>query len=268
MVPSLRRTLVAATALLAPIALLAGCAPKPGGAGGGGTGRGGHVTPTPGPAATPNAWRAEARTLLSVGLGSGRPAWSDPPMQPGEKLTWLVTTEPPSKLRHVSLARDRDGVEVRALHGSGSLVVALGGDAAQVTSIAWQSSGASPVVIGPGADLDALWTPPALYVDSSFKAAGGTFFGNEVVRVPAGTFRARHGLLRRKGIDWHFYVARAVPGGLVKLERFPEGATSATLVLELESFTRNKRPPPPPPPTPPPAPTPTPRAAPSPAAAP
>lgn len=77
--------------------------------------------------------------------------------------------------------------------------------------------------------------------DASFAAMGGTFLGNEVLRVPAGEFRARHGVLVKDGRSWHLYLVRTVPGGVAKAEMFLEGAMDPALVYELDEFVRLPR---------------------------
>lgn len=77
--------------------------------------------------------------------------------------------------------------------------------------------------------------------DASFAALGGTFLGNEVLRVPAGEFRARHGVLVKDGRSWHLYLVRTVPGGVAKAELFPEGAMDPALVFELDEYVRLPR---------------------------
>jgi len=204
------------------------------------------ATPAASPAPTELLWAADARAMLRIGLGAGRPAWGTPGMKPGERVAWFVTVEPPStSMRRVIVARDAKEParwHVARLPQAAMLDVALSADGSRAESIAWSTSGATPVVVSSSAGLASLWTPPLMFTDSSFSAAGGTFGGNEVVRVPAGVFRARHGILKRDGADWHLYVARGVPGGLVKVERFPEGSSAPSLVLELDGFTRLREP--------------------------
>lgn len=77
--------------------------------------------------------------------------------------------------------------------------------------------------------------------DASFTAQGGTFLGNEVLRVPAGEFRARHGVLVKDGRSWHLYLVRTVPGGVAKAEMFLEGAMDPALVFELDEYVRLPR---------------------------
>lgn len=77
--------------------------------------------------------------------------------------------------------------------------------------------------------------------EASFTAAGGTFLGNEVVRIPAGEFRARHATLTKEGSVWHLYLVRTIPGGVAKAERFEQGSMEPSLILELDDYTRLKK---------------------------
>lgn len=74
--------------------------------------------------------------------------------------------------------------------------------------------------------------------EAAFAAAGGSFLGNEVVRVPAGEFRARHATLAKDGGVWHLYLVRTIPGGVAKAERFESDAMEPSLILELDDYTR------------------------------
>lgn len=78
--------------------------------------------------------------------------------------------------------------------------------------------------------------------DATFSAAGGSFLGNEVLRVTAGDFRARHAVVVGDGRTWHLYLVRTVPGGIAKAEMIPDGTNDPTIVYELDAFTRIPRP--------------------------
>lgn len=216
------------------------CGPK-------GTTTNGAGTPAPAPSpssgATP-AWSREARTLLERAFGAGRLAWEDPALKPGERLVWRVrATGAPDMV--IDLAR---GQSHPAAPGGTWLVAANGAEieidldvTGAATKLAWKKGASTPATLSDRDAIAKVMPERAPHGEESFVTAGGTFVGNEVVRVPAGEFRARHGLLARGGSTFHVYVARSVPGGLVKLEEFREGALDPVLVLELEDFEKAKK---------------------------
>lgn len=228
--------------------LLAAC-PKDGGVRGVGPGSG-HpdksvsATPTP-----PPAWAPEARMLLGIALGAGRLAWTDPEIRPGERLRWRVAaTAVPDLVIEVRRSEpgSTPGTENWSISTTSTpkkeIDLVLEPARAKALRVAWRDGSGKEVVLTRDEDLAAVF-PAAIVADEpGFIAAGGTFVGNEVVRVPAGEFRARHAVIARDGGTWHYYIARSVPGGVVKLELFAEGANDPSTVIELDDFTRLARP--------------------------
>jgi hypothetical protein len=102
--------------------------------------------------------------------------------------------------------------------------------------VRWQVTPAEPTRL-----LDEKQAVASSSGDATFSAAGGTFLGNEVLRVPAGEFRARHGVIAKDGATWHLYLVRTVPGGVAKAEKFLEGEMDPALVYELDEFVRLPR---------------------------
>lgn len=214
------------------------CAPK---ATGGGT-----PTPAATPAVSPTPI-STAGTLVELALGGPRSFWNDPPIRAGERLVWVVTSPDfPERILEVSRLPDasvsdhwklsgghpsgtRRSVELRREAGSGAvrLTTSVAGDVAE--NAAMQALLASRAAVAGSGN------------EASFTAAGGTFLGNEVLRVPAGEFRARHAVLPAPGRNWHLYLVRTVPGGIAKIEMFPDGATDPTVLYELDDFTRLPR---------------------------
>lgn len=232
--PKLRR--IPNTLLL--VAVIAACGPKTGNRAtrSGATAGRGHPVASPSP--TPVAWAADAKALVDVGLGSARVAWDDPPVRPGERLTWHTFGDPATPWREVRVVHDASAPDRWQISGGTlTLDVTLSADRRFARSIARLE--AKPAVLD-SAGAAAVYSAPSFVDDTSFTQEGGVMLGNEVVRVPAGAFRARHGTVKREGFVWHFYLARSVPGGVVKMEKFADGAESAALVMELEEFTRLK----------------------------
>lgn len=231
--PKLRR--IPTTLLLVAIAA---CGPKNGNRGaetGAPVERG---RPVASPSPTPVAWVAEARALVEVALGSARVAWDDPPVRPGERLTWHTFGDPATPWREVRVVHDAAAPDRWQITGGTlTLDVTLSADRRSARSIARVEM--KPAVLD-SAGAAAVYSAPSFVDDASFAQEGGAMLGNEVVRVPAGAFRARHATVKRDGFVWHFYVARSVPGGVVKIEKFADGADAAALVMELEEFTRLK----------------------------
>jgi len=243
------------------------CAPK--GSGGNGTGGGTGVSRGSGGSAATIAEVETLRSLLSWSLAAGRPGWSDPAPRPGERLRWRVSSMGTPDMV-IEMARGEGepahwtlsvgAVDAKELPEKAT--VDLDGAATEATRVEWSPAGSKPRTLAKPADLASVFPRAEPLEEAAFVATGGTFLGNEVVRVAAGEFRARHATLNRGGAVWHFYVARTVPGGVVKLERFAPGAADPSLTMELEDFTKLKRPPPTPLPVPPalatPAPSPCP----------
>lgn len=228
--------------------LLAGC-PKGGGVGGVGPDGGQpdkSVSPTPTP---PPVWAPEARALLGIALGAGRLAWTDPEIRPGERLRWRVAaTAVPDLVIEVRRSEpgSTPGTEnwsVTTTSGPKKEIdLVLAPARAKALRVAWRDGAAKEVVITRDEDLAAVFPPAIVADEAGFVAAGGTFVGNEVVRVPAGEFRARHAVIARDGGTWHYYIARSVPGGVVKLELFPQGSNDPSTTIELDDFTRLAKP--------------------------
>ncbi len=222
---------------------LAGC-PKSGSSGTnrtGGTQPETSVTSSP----TPAAWTADARGLLGVALGAGRLAWTDPEIRPGERLRWRVAaTSAPDLVIEVRRSEpgSTPGTEIwSVITTSGpkkEIDLVLAPARAKALRLAWREPGKKEVVLTRDEDLAAVFPAVIVVDEAGFIAAGGSFVGNEVVRVPAGEFRARHAVISRDGGTWHYYIARAVPGGVVKLERFGEGENDPSTTIELDEFTR------------------------------
>lgn len=215
----------------------------------------------PGPSSLDAASAAAARDLLGLGLGAGRLAWAEPEVRPGERLRWRVLAMTTADLV-IEAARGEPPDDPTAGNARVERWTVTGGDGSTLVADVAQGGGAlarlvvrdpgkPPVTVLDPAALRAVWSAPVLLHGTAFEAAGGRFLGNEVVRVGAGDFRARHAVIARDGYTWHLYVARSVPGGLVKLERFPAGAMQPDAVLELDDFTRLPTAPPPPPGPPP-----------------
>ena len=241
-------------ALVLAALLSSGCPPKGGGVG----------VPTPVPTAVPTpvpfAWAPQAKTLVDLAFTGPSALWNDPPVRPGERLRWVTSGNAALPERFFEVRRgtaDADGTQRWTLAAGApdrvSHRVALGVAADRITSIAFAAKDATPETMTQPPDI-ARVAPPASFFptanEATFTAAGGTFLGNEVVRVPAGEFRARHGVVTAGATTWHLYVVRAVPGGLVKAERFDAGSDEPSLVLELDEFEKLAPPPPPPAPTP------------------
>lgn len=225
--------------------LLAGC-PKGGGVG---VGPGGQPDKSVSPTPTP-AWAPEARALLGIALGAGRLAWTDPEIRPGERLRWRVAATAVPDLV-IEVRRSEPGSTAGTENWSVATIsgpkkeidLVLAPARAKALRVAWRDGAAAEVVLTRDEDLAAVF-PPAIVADEpGFVAAGGTFVGNEVVRVPAGEFRARHAVISRDGGTWHYYIARSVPGGVVKLELFPQGSNDPSTTIELDEFTRLPKPP-------------------------
>lgn len=223
------------------------CAPK------GTTGGGARPTPTTSPSSVPSPTPISTkRTLIEHGFGGPRAFWNDPPIRPGERVVWVVTSPDfPDRILEVSRLADASVPEHwKLLGGHPSL-----GNARRSVEILLDG-GATPgparlsitmpadVVAENAAMRELLGNRSAIAGtanEASFTAAGGKFLGNEVLRVPAGEFRARHAVLSAPGTDWHLYLVRTVPGGIAKAEMFPNGANDPTIVYELDSFTRLPR---------------------------
>lgn len=234
--PKLRSTLL----LVFVVSLAAAGCPKNGKVDGG-SGASPRAKISPSPSATPIAFAADARRILTLGLGADRLQWDDPPIAPGESVTWNVISDPPGAPRSLVVTRPAGTTDrwiLRAREETVELTLNSNGSAA--TSLRWTATGAAPVVIDAPEALRSLYTAPHRLSEPEFSASGGTLMGNEVVRVPAGNFRARHGLVRAGAFTRHFYVAHSVPGGVVKMEEFANGADHPALILELEEFTRLK----------------------------
>jgi hypothetical protein len=182
----------------------AACAPK---------GGGGDASPTPTPAGatrTPVAAATPDPKLIELALGGARTLWNDPPIRSGERVRWVVTS-PDFPERLLEVVRTDDRWTVLAGHPAGK-----------------RRQAEVPIAVA------------ASNGEAAFTAAGGSFLGNEVLRVPAGEFRARHAMIAAPGKSWHLYLVRTVPGGVAKVELFPEGAMDPVLVMELDDFTRVK----------------------------
>lgn len=226
---------------------LAGC-PKNGSLGTDRTG-GSHPATSVAASPTPVAWAADARGLLGVALGAGRLAWTDPEIRPGERLRWRVAaTSAPDLVIEVRRSEpgSTPGTEIWSISTTSGakkeIDLVLTPGRAKALRLAWREPGRKEVVLTRDEDLAAVF-PPAIVADEpGFIAAGGSFVGNEVVRVPAGEFRARHAVITRDGGVWHYYIARSVPGGVVKLERFGEGENDPSTTIELDDFTRLAKP--------------------------
>lgn len=232
--------------ILLGVALAASaCAPK------GTTGRGETPTPSGKRSPTPTPTPIDTKsTLVELGLGGPRTFWNDPPIRPGEKLVWVVTSPDfPDRILEVARIADetvpdhwkltgghpsaqRRTVEVLRDGGAGPgaarLTMSLPADVAAENAAMQQILVSRSAIAGSGGDV-------------SFAASGGTFLGNEVLRVPAGEFRARHAVIASPGRNWHLYLVRTVPGGIAKVEMIPDGATDPTVVYELDDFTRLPR---------------------------
>lgn len=199
-------------------------------------------SPTPSSGAT-SAWSAEARSLLERAFGAGRLAWEDPPFKPGERVVWRVrATGTPDVVIDVGRGQPTpDAPGGTWLYEARGAQITLGVDTNGVaTRLSWRKASKVATLDDPK-EIAKVVPPRPVSDEASFTAAGGTFVGNEVVRVPYGEFRARHGLLTRDGSTFHVYIARSVPGGLIKLEEFRQGAIDPTLVLELEDFEKPKK---------------------------
>lgn len=216
--------------------------------------KGTTVVGTPTPAQTPTAVGSPtpiptAHTLVELGLGGPRAFWNDPPIRPGERLVWVVTSPDfperilevarvvdPAVPEHWKLAGGHPSGNRRTVEilrdggtpGAARLSMSIPGDVAAENAAIQQLLVSRTAIAGSGND-------------ASFTAAGGTFLGNEVLRVPAGEFRARHAVLAAPGRNWHLYLVRTVPGGIAKVEMFPDGAADPTVIYELDDFTRLPR---------------------------
>lgn len=229
------------------LALLAACGPKSTTGGTAGTGKGVIATPTPVP-------DAEIRSLLGLALGAGRLSWSDPGIRVGERLRWRVLAMgSPDIVIEVKRSEPPDrwivssGPNERSL--SRSVTAELAPDGATATKLSWKD-GSAPAIEIDSARIASLFPRATLADESGFTAAGGSLMGPEVVRVPAGDFRARHAVIDQGGTLWHYYVARSVPGGVVKAERFEGGANDPSLTMELLEYTKLPKPAPTPNPIP------------------
>ena len=219
----------------------AACAPR-GSTGGGATPTPVAASPTPAPTPIDTS-----KTLIALGLGGPRSFWNDPPIRPGERIVWIVTSPDfPERILEVSRVVDpqtpehwkiagghpsgnRRTVEIqREGVGAARLALSLPNDVLAENEAMQQLLVSRAAIAGSGSD-------------ASFTAAGGTFLGNEVLRVPAGEFRARHAVIATPGRNWHLYLVRTVPGGIAKVEMFPDGATDPTVIFELDDFTRLPR---------------------------
>ena len=224
--------LLAACALSAPA-----CGPKgrtdSGGAGGG--------------SATPEArvpWADEAKQLLEYGLAGPRVFWNEPAMRPGERVRWLITARSfPDRFLDVSRDAGTDRWTLVSGHPSSprrTLVATMGADG-RVATLAISGKDLPLSETRRAADLEAI-VPAAIAGtagEAGFAGIGGRFLGNEVLRVPAGEFRARHATVPgAHGAVWHLYLVRTVPGGIAKVEMFKSGAIDPALVMELDDSTR------------------------------
>ena len=246
-------------ALLPLLAVAFGCAPKAGTSSSGSTGATGGSGPTATTGATkdrrPGAGDfAEIRALLASALGAGRTTWSDPVIRPGERVRWRVGATAGPDLVIEVVRRESDGTWIVKSGTETSFTrtveADLAPDGATASRLAWTGAKGKTVTITDAPTLIDLY-PTAKRVDeTTFAAAGGRLLGNEVVRVAAGEFRARHEVLDANGATWHFYVARAVPGGLVKIEKFEPGALDPSATWELEDFYKLPKPAPTPNPEP------------------
>ncbi len=191
---------------------------------------------TTAPSSNATAWSSEARDLLERAFGAGRLAWEDPAFKPGERVVWRVrATGAPDLV--IDLERRQSSWLVT---GNGAEITLVLDSAGNVTTVGWKK-GASSASLADPAQIAKVTPARAASDEATFAAAGGTFVGNEVVRVPAGEFRARHGLLSRETSTFHVYVARSVPGGLVKLEEFRGNEIDPVLIVELEDFAKAKK---------------------------
>lgn len=229
--------LLAACALTAPA-----CGPK-GGAGGDGA--------TPATTATPAArvpWGDEAKQLLEYGLAGPRLFWNDPAIRPGERVRWLITARSfPDRFLDVARDATTDRWTFVSGHPSSprrTLVATLGPDG-RIVALAISGNDLPLSETRRERDLDSI-VPAAIAGtagEAGFAAIGGRFLGNEVLRVPAGEFRARHAVVPgEKGVVWHLYLVRTVPGGIAKVEMFKGGAIDPALVMELDDATRLPKP--------------------------
>lgn len=228
--------LLAACTLAAPA-----CAPKGGGSG---DGSGGAATPTP---AARVAWADEAKQLLEYGLAGARVFWNEPAIRPGERVRWLITARSfPDRFLDVARDASADRWTLVAGHPSAprrTLVASL--VEGRIESLAISGTDVRSSETRRERDLEAI-VPPAIVGtagEASFAAIGGRILGNEVLRVPAGEFRARHATVPGEGgVTWHLYLVRTVPGGIAKVEMFKRGATDPSLVMELDDSTRLPKP--------------------------
>ena len=160
----------------------------------------------------------------------------------GESVTWHVISDVAGMPRSVAVTRPAGAADRWLLRAGGdSIEMTITSNGAAATSLRWSAAGAAPALVDRPDQLASLYSAPHRVGDASFKEAGGSMMGNEVVRVPAGNFRARHASIHEGTTTWHFYIARSVPGGVVKMEEFADGEESPQLTLELQEYKRVKQ---------------------------